>query len=105
MHCQPGGPVQKWAESPETAHLTIAVNISARQQFCDPEFVTTIQRTLSASGAEPHQLRLELTESMFHSDVERTIENQGYLFSRSKPIEAIATAPHLLQDAVPAAGL
>ena len=104
MHCQPGGPVQKWAQSPETAHLTIAANISARQ-FRDPEFVTTVQRALSASGAEPHQLRLELTESMFHSDVERTIENQGYLFSRPKPIEAIATALHLLQDAVPAAGL
>ena len=104
MHCRPGGPVQKWAQSPETAHLTIAVNISARQ-FCNLEFVTTVQRALSASGAEPHQLRLELTESMFHSDVERTIENQGYLFSRPKPIEAIATAPHLLQDAVPAAGL
>ena len=104
MHCRPGGPVQKWAQSPETAHLTIAVNISARQ-FCNPESVTTVQRTLSASGADLHQLRLELTESMFHRDVERTIENQGYLFSRSKPIEAIATAPHLLQDAVPAAGL
>ncbi|ODS92329.1 MAG: hypothetical protein ABS45_07770 [Comamonas sp. SCN 65-56] len=184
----------QWAQSPETAHLTVAVNISARQ-FRDPEFVATVQRTLAASGADPHRLRLELTESMFHSDVEQTIEKmnllralgtgfslddfgtgysslsylkrmpldvlkidksfindiltdqddaaiaqtilalaetlelqvvaegieepeqfewlrlrechayQGYLFSKPQPIEAIAAAPHRLQDTAGAAGL
>ncbi|WP_024539935.1 putative bifunctional diguanylate cyclase/phosphodiesterase [Comamonas badia] len=68
----------RWAQSPETAHLTIAVNISARQ-FRDPEFVATVQRTLAVSGADPHRLRLELTESMFHSDVEQTIEKMNLL--------------------------
>jgi len=52
-----------WAGRKETAHLSVAVNISALQ-FRQPTFVEHVLATLSRTGATPDKLRLELTESM-----------------------------------------
>ena len=61
-----------WAGRPETCHLTVAVNVSARQ-FRHPDFVAHVQSALAGSGADPHKLKLELTESLLLDDVEDII--------------------------------
>ena len=61
-----------WSCDPQTAHLTIAVNISARQ-FCQPEFVEQLLATLASTGANPANLGLELTESMLVDNIEEII--------------------------------
>jgi EAL domain-containing protein (putative c-di-GMP-specific phosphodiesterase class I) len=62
-----------WMKRPETASLTIAVNVSARQ-FRHPDFVKQVIEILESSGANPHKLKLELTESLLLDNVESTIE-------------------------------
>ncbi|CRI64535.1 Diguanylate cyclase/phosphodiesterase with PAS/PAC sensor(S) (modular protein) [Thiocapsa sp. KS1] len=52
----------EWATRPETAQLTLAVNISGAH-FRSPELVEDVRRALAESGADPGRLRLELTES------------------------------------------
>ncbi len=67
-----------WASRPEMAHLTMAVNVSARQlHHCD--FVTQVLRILDHTGANPRRLKLELTESLLVNDVEDTIAKMGAL--------------------------
>jgi diguanylate cyclase (GGDEF)-like protein/PAS domain S-box-containing protein len=61
-----------WATQPETAHLTIAVNVSAHQ-FRQADFVEQVLAVLDRTGADPHKLKLELTESLLVSDVEDII--------------------------------
>jgi diguanylate cyclase (GGDEF)-like protein/PAS domain S-box-containing protein len=53
-----------WGTREETAHLTLAVNISV-QQMRHHCFVEQVLGTLNRTGANPQKLRLELTESMF----------------------------------------
>lgn len=62
-----------WAQNPETAHLTLAVNISAKQ-FIDPDFARDVEAALQSTGANPQRLYLELTESTFHHDIVQLIE-------------------------------
>ena len=52
-----------WAARPEMAHLTIAVNVSARQ-FHHKDFVDQVLAVLGHTGANPQRLKLELTESL-----------------------------------------
>ncbi len=52
-----------WAMKPETSHLTLAVNISARQVKA-PNFVDEVASCLETTGADPAKLKLEITESM-----------------------------------------
>jgi len=61
-----------WAGSPETARLTMSVNISARE-FRHPRFVEQVQETLLRTGADPSRLKLELTESLMVEDIKGTI--------------------------------
>lgn len=68
-HC---GNVALWAAKPETAHLTVAVNVSARQ-FRHPDFVDQMLDVLHNTGANPHSLKLELTESLLVENVEDII--------------------------------
>ena len=67
-----------WATRPEMAHLTIAVNISARQ-FKQPSFVDDILSILQYSGANPQRLKLELTESLLVDNVEDIITKMAVL--------------------------
>jgi EAL domain-containing protein (putative c-di-GMP-specific phosphodiesterase class I) len=62
----------KWAAHADTAHYSLAVNVSARQ-FHHPEFVEHVQSVLQQSGANPQRLKLELTESVLLEDVEDAI--------------------------------
>jgi diguanylate cyclase (GGDEF)-like protein/PAS domain S-box-containing protein len=67
-----------WASQPALAHLTIAVNVSARQ-FRQADFVDTVMATLARTRAKPKLLKLELTESMLVDDVEGIIAKMGTL--------------------------
>jgi len=62
-----------WGSRPEMAHLTVAVNVSAHQ-FRQPDFVERVLEVLKNTGANPQRLKLELTESLFVSNVEELIE-------------------------------
>ena len=60
-----------WAALPGRKHFTVSVNVSARQ-FRLPNFVEPVLAVLAAS-ANPHNLELELTESMLLDNIEDTI--------------------------------
>jgi EAL domain-containing protein (putative c-di-GMP-specific phosphodiesterase class I) len=62
-------------------HLTVAVNVSARQ-FHQADFVDQVLETLERTGANPHLLKLELTESMLISDIEGVIAKMSALKRR-----------------------
>ena len=61
-----------WARRKETAHITLAVNISARQ-FQQPEFVGKVLAALETAGISAQNLKLELTESMLVDNIEDVI--------------------------------
>ncbi|MBK0419259.1 EAL domain-containing protein [Leucobacter sp. CSA1] len=61
-----------WAERPETAHLAFSVNLSERQLRAS-DFVQTVCHALETHGAPAERLKLEMTESMFHTDIDRTV--------------------------------
>jgi len=67
-----------WAMRPATAHLTLAINISALQ-FRQPDFVGQVIAALERAGADPKKLKLELTESVMLDDVEGMIEKMATL--------------------------
>ena len=75
-----------WALDPARAHLSIAVNVSARQ-FHHPDFVEQVLQALSDSGALAQRLKLELTESLLIEDIEsvitkmQTLKEHGVGFS------------------------
>ncbi len=76
----------RWSRRPDTRHLSVSVNVSARQ-FRQPGFVSEVLDVLRDTGAEPRHLKLELTESMLLGDIEDTIgrmtqlKNEGVGFS------------------------
>jgi diguanylate cyclase (GGDEF)-like protein len=72
--------IAAWAGLKGTAHLAVAVNISARQ-LLNPDFVQNVLTTLDRTGADPHNLKLELTESMFVEDLEDVIAKMTLLKS------------------------
>jgi diguanylate cyclase (GGDEF)-like protein/PAS domain S-box-containing protein len=75
-----------WAKRRETAGLTLAVNVSARQ-FRQTDFARDVLAILHGTGANPTRLKLELTESLVLDDVEdiiakmSTLKTEGVEFS------------------------
>ncbi|MDD5177423.1 MAG: EAL domain-containing protein [Sterolibacterium sp.] len=67
-----------WSARPEMAHLTVAVNVSARQ-FRHYDFVDQVLEVLARTGANPQRLKLELTESLLLDDVEDVIAKMAAL--------------------------
>ena len=67
-----------WAQHEATAHLTLSVNVSARQ-FRQPGFVAQVLDTLRECQARPHKLKLELTESMLLGDIEDAVQRMELL--------------------------
>ena len=61
-----------WAANPSTAQLTLAVNVSVHQ-LRQVDFVEQVLSVLECTGADPHKLKLELTESQLMSNIEDTI--------------------------------
>ena len=71
-----------WAKQSATAHLTVAVNVSA-SQFHQQGFVEQVLDTVKRTGAKAYQLKLELTESMLVDDIEGVIAKMNALKARS----------------------
>jgi len=61
-----------WAAQPETAHLTVAVNVSAKQ-FHLPTFVEEVLALVDYFGVNPAKLKLEITESLLLDNVDDII--------------------------------
>lgn len=67
-----------WSQDDVKSRWTLSVNVSARQ-FRDPHFVGKVRHAIQQAGANPQRLWLELTESMFHTDIQQTIEKMQEL--------------------------
>ncbi len=61
----------EWQQRPHTRHLTLAINVSAKQ-FHQPDFTAQVQQRLEGSGVDPSGLKLELTESVILGDIDDT---------------------------------
>ena len=70
-----------WARVAATAHLTVAVNVSACQ-LRQSNFVEQVLQVIERTGADPNKLTLEVTESLLAADVERTAEKMNCLKAR-----------------------
>lgn len=75
-----------WASDPARAGLTIAVNLSV-VQFSKKDIVRTVLECLRESGANPQNLKLEITESLLANDVQdvkakmTVLQSHGVTFS------------------------
>ncbi|WPB57049.1 EAL domain-containing protein [Xylophilus sp. GOD-11R] len=69
-----------WANDPKRAHLTVSVNVSARE-FRHPLFVSQMLAVVEQEGADPRRLKLEITESLLLHDVQDTIAKMTALRS------------------------
>jgi diguanylate cyclase (GGDEF)-like protein/PAS domain S-box-containing protein len=72
--------IAQWAARPELPQIPLAVNVSARQ-FRQPDFVQHLLDILDRTGANPENLKLELTESMLANDLEVLIDQMTVLKS------------------------
>jgi len=70
--------IATWSHRKQTAHLSIAVNISARQ-FRQPDFVHQVLTAIEETGANPRNLKLELTESMLVENIQEVIDKMTEL--------------------------
>jgi diguanylate cyclase (GGDEF)-like protein/PAS domain S-box-containing protein len=62
-----------WAQDPQLAHLTLSVNVSARQLH-HPAFVERLRNVFDETGADPGRLKIELTESVLLERTDAVIE-------------------------------
>jgi diguanylate cyclase (GGDEF)-like protein/PAS domain S-box-containing protein len=67
-----------WEASPATAHIEIAVNVSARQ-FHHPQFVAEVLELVAAAGIDPRRLKLELTETSLLENLDDTVARMNVL--------------------------
>jgi diguanylate cyclase (GGDEF)-like protein len=63
----------RWLADHHEMPIDVTVNVSARQ-LADPDFCSTVSRVLADTGMDPSALVLEVTESIFIEDDERTAE-------------------------------
>lgn len=70
--------IKIWERDPRTRALQMSVNVSARQ-FHQPDFVETVQQSLTSSGIDPSRLKLELTESVVLDNVDAVIRQMQQL--------------------------
>jgi diguanylate cyclase (GGDEF)-like protein/PAS domain S-box-containing protein len=67
-----------WSASPKTAHLTLSVNVSARE-FRRPEFVAQALAVVDRAGIGPQKLVFEFTESPMLDDLDETIAKMSIM--------------------------
>lgn len=61
-----------WKSDPERKHLTFSVNLSERQLRVE-DFAERVRDIITRHCITPGSLKLELTESVLHTDLDRTI--------------------------------
>jgi len=64
--------IKQWEASPLFRHLTLAVNVSAKQ-FRQGDFVAQVKEAIARHHINPMSLKLELTESLVLENVDDTI--------------------------------
>lgn len=64
--------LKAWQQDISTRHLTLSVNVSAKQ-FFQSDFVAQVQTIVQHYAINPMQLKLELTESLLLENIEETI--------------------------------
>jgi diguanylate cyclase (GGDEF)-like protein/PAS domain S-box-containing protein len=67
-----------WSTQPALAHLSLAVNVSARQ-FRQVAFTDQVQQLLASTGAPANKLKLELTESTLIEDTDAVVKRMEEL--------------------------
>ena len=75
-----------WAGQPKLEHLSLAVNVSARQ-FRERDFVEQVLSTLERTLANPQRLKLQLTESILLADVADVIAKMRALKAKGVGFE------------------
>jgi diguanylate cyclase (GGDEF)-like protein len=70
--------LRAWQTHPRLQEMALAVNVSARQ-FRAGDFVQQVANVLQQTGANPHRLKLELTESLVLDDVHDTVSKMNQL--------------------------
>lgn len=68
----------RWQENASTRHLTLSINITA-DHFVETGFAAQLRAAVLSSGIDTRLLKLELTESVFLSDVEAAIAKMKLL--------------------------
>ncbi|HSP38308.1 MAG TPA: GGDEF domain-containing phosphodiesterase, partial [Frankiaceae bacterium] len=69
---------ETWRRQHPESPLTLAVNVSPRQLLA-PDFASTVDDVLERTGMDPAALTLEMTESIFIEDNDRTMSVLGAL--------------------------
>jgi EAL domain-containing protein (putative c-di-GMP-specific phosphodiesterase class I) len=72
--------LKHWENDPLCSNFQLAVNISARQ-FRQLNFVDEVLEALKETRADPHKLKLELTESSVLQDITLSIQKMQTLCS------------------------
>ncbi|WP_255572740.1 putative bifunctional diguanylate cyclase/phosphodiesterase [Leucobacter tenebrionis] len=67
------GVLAAWERDPEREHRTFSVNLSERQLRVD-DFAERVRAIIAKHGVSPGRLKLELTESVLHTDLDRTVK-------------------------------
>ncbi len=70
--------LKAWSEQSAGAHLSMSVNVSARQ-FLHPDFVDMVLTTLDAAGIGAGSLMLEITESLLLENVDEAVTRMNTL--------------------------
>ena len=76
--CTPREQLVRWSRQQETAHLSVAVNVSARHSGT-AALPPKSHKPLRETGANPGDSNSELTESLLLGDIEDTIERMVQL--------------------------
>jgi EAL domain-containing protein (putative c-di-GMP-specific phosphodiesterase class I) len=69
-----------FARQSSSRNLTIAVNLSAHQ-LADASLVESVKRNLEATGAPANRLKLEITETMLLTEIDKTVDKLHQLSS------------------------
>ena len=67
-----------WQKTASKQHLTLAVNVSARQ-FRQSDFVAQVLDNIARCNIDANKLKLELTESLLIDNIEETIDKMNQL--------------------------
>jgi len=70
--------IQRWKNDPKTAHLILAINVSAKQ-FFQADFVAQVEKIIADTQINPNLVKLELTESIFLDKLEEIIASMNAL--------------------------
>lgn len=68
----------KWQQNEVTRHLSLAINVSAKQ-FLQPDFASQVKACVGQYAIDNSKLKLELTESMLIDNIEYIINTMNAL--------------------------